>query len=87
MPTINQLVRSGRKQVKAKSKSRALDACPQKRGAGKLLFEALMQEAISLDCRMMKWQILNWNSPALNFYRKYQAVIENEWLNGKIIFE
>ena len=57
------------------------------RGTGKLLFEALMQEAISLDCRMMKWQILNWNSPALNFYRKYQAVIENEWLNGKIIFE
>ena len=32
MPTINQLVRTGRKQVKAKSKSRALDACPQKRG-------------------------------------------------------
>jgi small subunit ribosomal protein S12 len=32
MPTINQLVRSGRKQVKAKSKSRALDGCPQKRG-------------------------------------------------------
>ncbi|MEP7266003.1 MAG: 30S ribosomal protein S12 [Saprospiraceae bacterium] len=32
MPTINQLVRKGRKVVKAKSKSRALDACPQKRG-------------------------------------------------------
>jgi small subunit ribosomal protein S12 len=32
MPTINQLVRIGRKAVKAKSKSRALDACPQKRG-------------------------------------------------------
>ena len=32
MPTINQLVRLGRKVVKAKSKSRALDACPQKRG-------------------------------------------------------
>ena len=32
MPTINQLVRLGRKAVKAKSKSRALDACPQKRG-------------------------------------------------------
>ncbi len=32
MPTINQLVRTGRKQVKAKSKSRALDGCPQKRG-------------------------------------------------------
>lgn len=32
MPTIQQLVRSGRKAVKAASKSRALDACPQKRG-------------------------------------------------------
>jgi small subunit ribosomal protein S12 len=32
MPTINQLVRKGRKRVIAKSKSRALDSCPQKRG-------------------------------------------------------
>lgn len=32
MPTIQQLVRKGRKQIKAKSKSRALNSCPQKRG-------------------------------------------------------
>ncbi len=32
MPTINQLVRKGRKKIKAKSKSPAMDACPQKRG-------------------------------------------------------
>lgn len=32
MPTIQQLVRHGRKAIKAASKSRALDACPQKRG-------------------------------------------------------
>lgn len=32
MPTINQLVRKGRKQVVKLSKSRALDRCPQKRG-------------------------------------------------------
>lgn len=32
MPTINQLVRKGRKVIKETSKSRALDACPQKRG-------------------------------------------------------
>ncbi len=55
-------------------------------GTGKLLFDALIQEAITLDCRLMKWQILDWNQPALNFYQKYQAVIEKEWLNGKIIF-
>jgi len=32
MPTINQLVRKGRKQIVEKSKSRALEACPQRRG-------------------------------------------------------
>ncbi len=32
MPTINQLVRKGREKIVSKSKSRALDACPQKRG-------------------------------------------------------
>ena len=32
MPTIQQLIRKGRKQIKVASKSRALDACPQKRG-------------------------------------------------------
>ncbi|HOJ15890.1 MAG: 30S ribosomal protein S12 [Caldisericia bacterium] len=32
MPTINQLIRKPRKQVKKKSKTRALEGCPQKRG-------------------------------------------------------
>ena len=32
MPTIQQLVRKGREVIKAKSKSRALDSCPQRRG-------------------------------------------------------
>jgi len=32
VPTVNQLVRKGRKVIVTKSKSRALDACPQKRG-------------------------------------------------------
>ncbi|MEM7198747.1 MAG: 30S ribosomal protein S12 [Planctomycetota bacterium] len=32
MPTINQLVRKGRKKIRAKSKSPVLDRCPQKRG-------------------------------------------------------
>jgi small subunit ribosomal protein S12 len=32
MPTIQQLVRKGREIIRAKSKSRALDSCPQRRG-------------------------------------------------------
>jgi len=62
-----------------------VDISKRGKGTGKLLFEALMQEAITLDCRLMKWQILEWNEPALNFYQKYQAIIEKDWLNGKII--
>lgn len=55
-------------------------------GTGKLLFEALIQEAIALDCKLMKWQVLDWNIPAINFYNKYNAVIEKQWWNGKIYF-
>lgn len=53
-------------------------------GTGKLLFDALLREAVNLDCRLVKWQVLEWNEPALNFYGKYQAIIEKEWWNGKI---
>ena len=55
-------------------------------GTGKLLFDALIQEAIALDCKLMKWQVLDWNIPAINFYNKYNAVIEKQWWNGKIYF-
>ena len=57
------------------------------KGIGKILFDALAQEAINLDCRLMKWQVLEWNEPAINFYKKYNAILEREWWNGKIILE
>lgn len=53
-------------------------------GIGKLLFDALAQEAISLDCRLMKWQVLDWNEPAINFYKKYDTDIEKGWWNVKL---
>jgi hypothetical protein len=33
----------------------------------------------------MTWQVLDWNEPALNFYRKYSAVLDPEWTNGKML--
>jgi GNAT superfamily N-acetyltransferase len=53
-------------------------------GAGQLLFDAFMEEGRSRGCRLIKWQVLDWNEPALNFYRKNEAIIETEWWNGKI---
>ncbi len=54
-------------------------------GIGKLLFEAFLKEAHNLNVNLTKWQVLDWNEPAINFYKKYNATIEKEWFNGKII--
>ncbi len=29
----------------------------------------------------MMWQVLDWNEPAINFYRKYGANLSQEWIN------
>lgn len=55
-------------------------------GAGELLFDRVLEVAKQKNCRLLKWQVLDWNEPALNFYAKYNATIEKDWWNGKIIF-
>lgn len=52
------------------------------KGVGKLLFEKVITEAKENNYNGMCWQVLDWNEPALNFYRKYNAGIEDDWLNG-----
>ncbi len=53
-------------------------------GIGKMLFEAFMEEAKRQDVALVKWQVLNWNEPAINFYKKYDTVFDDEWIDGKI---
>jgi hypothetical protein len=36
--------------------------------------------------RRMDWQVLNWNEPALAFYRKNKAILDDEWINGRLFF-
>jgi GNAT superfamily N-acetyltransferase len=55
-------------------------------GAGQLLFDAFLAEAKKQGCVLAKWQVLDWNEPAINFYRKNNATIEQEWYNGKLYF-
>lgn len=54
-------------------------------GVGQLLFDAYIEEARRLRCRIVKWQVLDWNEPALNFYRRNNAIIETDWWNGKML--
>lgn len=58
----------------------------RRKGIGQLLFDATLAAAKEMDCKLLKWQVLDWNEPALKFYRKNQAIIETEWSNGKIVF-
>ena len=52
-------------------------------GIGQVLFDELFAEAKKRGCKLVKWQVLDWNEPALKFYKKNSAIIEKEWWNGK----
>lgn len=51
------------------------------KGIGKLLFDRTMQHSLDQNCSGMMWQVLDWNDPAINFYKKYGTKFANDWLN------
>jgi GNAT superfamily N-acetyltransferase len=54
------------------------------KGLGKLLFDRLIEEAREKKFNGMVWQVLDWNEPAINFYKKYNAHFDPEWINCSI---
>ncbi len=54
------------------------------KGIGKLLFDQLIEESKEKKLKGIVWQVLEWNEPAINFYKKYNASFDPEWLNGAI---
>ena len=57
------------------------------KGVGKLLFDALIEECKQQQFSGMMWQVLDWNEPAINFYKKIPGVsFDSEWLNCSINF-
>jgi GNAT superfamily N-acetyltransferase len=54
------------------------------KGIGKLLMDALIVEAKQKKFDAICWQVLDWNEPAINFYKKYNATFDGEWLNASI---
>ncbi len=51
------------------------------KGIGKLLFEETMKKVLLGNCTGMMWQVLDWNSQAIEFYKRYQTRFDNEWNN------
>ncbi len=48
---------------------------------GKLLFDRLVEEAKEKGWNRIIWQVLDWNEPAINFYKKYNTSFDHEWVN------
>jgi GNAT superfamily N-acetyltransferase len=54
---------------------------------GKQLFDRLIEEAKERKLRGIVWQVLEWNEPAINFYKKYDATFDPEWVNCGLMFK
>lgn len=54
------------------------------KGLGKLLMDRLIEEAKEKRFNAIVWQVLEWNEPAINFYKKYNADFDPEWINCSI---
>ncbi len=51
------------------------------KGVGKLLFDELISEAREKHFSAIAWQVLEWNEPAIRFYKKYNTSFDPEWIN------
>lgn len=54
------------------------------RGIGKLLFDRTMEKALEENCTGMMWQVLDWNEPAITFYKKYGSKLDPQWVNCQL---
>lgn len=54
------------------------------KGIGKLLFDEIVKVAKTEKVSRLEWQVLEWNEPAIKFYKKYNAVLDEEWINCKL---
>jgi GNAT superfamily N-acetyltransferase len=53
-------------------------------GIGKALLVHLAQVAVREKCGRFQWQVLDWNTPALDFYKSLGAKVMTEWLTMRV---
>jgi GNAT superfamily N-acetyltransferase len=59
----------------------------RKQGVGRALFQHVAALAVRRDCGRMEWSALDWNEPALKFYRKLESVAMSDWTTYRLIGE
>ncbi len=53
-------------------------------GIGKKLMDGVIIDCHSIGAKQLHWQVLDWNEPAIRFYKRYAASFDNEWINCKL---
>ncbi len=56
-------------------------------GIGKALMEAAIKKAREGDYSRLEWQVLDWNTSAIDFYKQLGAELDESWINCRIAFE
>mgnify|MGYP000498266918 FL=1 len=56
----------------------------RKNGIGQKLFDCCIDFGKKNNCKKMIWQVLDWNQPAIDFYNKNNAQLDNGWINGSL---
>jgi len=54
------------------------------KGIGQKLFDCCIDFGKKNNCKKMIWQVLDWNQPAIDFYNKNNAQLDNGWINGSL---
>ncbi|MFZ9718863.1 MAG: GNAT family N-acetyltransferase [Chitinophagaceae bacterium] len=54
------------------------------KGIGKMLMEQLIEEAREKKLNGIVWQVIEWNEPAIRFYKNFNASFDAEWINCSI---
>ena len=54
------------------------------KGYGKALLDAIVGEAKRVNANQVCWQVLDWNEPAINFYKSLNAILDAEWINCRL---
>lgn len=57
----------------------------RRKGIGTKLMDAMVALFKKEKAKRLMWQVLDWNESAIEFYKKYDAIIEPEWLNCKLV--
>lgn len=53
---------------------------------GSKLFDEVVQIAKNRKVKRMDWQVLEWNQLAIDFYTRKEAILDPEWINGRLFF-